>query len=178
MTIAILATDGFEQAELTSPRDHFEKAGHQVEVLSLSGKREIRGWDSDKWGDSVRVDSTLDEADVADYDALILPGGQINPDKLRTERMAIEFIKAFAKTGKPLAAICHAPWLLIEAELVEGKTMTSFKSIRTDLRNAGANVVDLEVATADNMITSRNPDDLPAFNKAIEKALNEVHQAA
>ena len=179
-TIAILATDGFEQSELTSPRDYLRAAGHTVRIISpqLSDQDQaptsIKAWDKDDWGISVDVDDLLSEVSHDAFDALVLPGGQINPDKLRAEASVVEFVRAFAKTGKPVAAICHAPWLLIEAGLVDGKDVTSFKSIRTDLANAGANVKDESVVTDGNLITSRNPDDLPAFNEAIARALDEV----
>ena len=178
--IAILATDGFEQSELISPRDYFREAGHDVDIVSLklSSAKEaptsIKAWDKDDWGVTVPVDKQLGDVSVEDYDALILPGGQMNPDKLRAESSVVEFVRAFAKTGKPLAAVCHAPWLLIEAGLADGRKMTSYTSIRTDLKNAGADVQDRSVVVDDNLITSRNPDDLPAFNKAIAEALASV----
>lgn len=174
--ICILATNGFEQSELIEPRDTLRDAGATVDVVSPeSGK--IRGWQGDDWGDSVSVDAPLDGAKASDYDALVLPGGQINPDLLRADDTAMALIKSFADAGKPIAAVCHAPWLLIEAGLAKGKTMTSYGSIRTDLKNAGANVVDQEVAIDGNLITSRNPDDLPAFSAAIAKAVHEAASA-
>lgn len=172
--VLILATDGFEQAELTKPKANLEKAGIETTVVSLESG-EIKGWDQDDWGDSVTVDKTLDEVSSCEgYDALLLPGGQINPDLLRVEDRAVALVKDFAKAGKPIAAICHAPWLLIEADLVQGKTATCYTSIRTDLKNAGANVVDQEVAIDGNLITSRNPDDIPAFSKALIEAVGET----
>lgn len=174
--ICILATHGFEQSELIDPRDALRGAGAKVDVVSPeSGK--IRGWKGDDWGDSASVDAPLSGASAGDYDALVLPGGQINPDLLRVNDDAMALIKEFADAGKPIAAVCHAPWLLIEAGLAKGKTMTSYGSIRTDLKNAGANVVDQEVAIDGNLITSRNPDDLPAFNAAIAMAVNEAARA-
>ena len=164
--VMILATDGFEQSELMKPKEMLEDAGHTVHVVSLESGS-IKAWDKDDWGKSVSVDKTLSDANVGDYDALLLPGGQINPDLLRVEDKAVSLVREFNDAGKPIAAICHAPWLLIEAGLVEGKTLTSYKSIRTDMKNAGANVVDQEVATDGNIITSRNPDDIPAFTKAL-----------
>ena len=164
--VMILATDGFEQSELMKPKEMLEDAGHTVHVVSLESGS-IKAWDKDDWGKSVTVDKTLGDANVGDYDALLLPGGQINPDLLRVEDKAVSLVREFNDAGKPIAAICHAPWLLIEAGLVEGKTLTSYKSIRTDMKNAGANVVDQEVATDGNIITSRNPDDIPAFTKAL-----------
>ena len=137
--IAILATDGFEQVELTKPKAALEEAGATVHVVSPESGS-IKGWDQDHWGDSVDVDKTLSEADPARYDALVLPGGQINPDKLRIDGDALAFVKAFASAGKPIAAICHGPWLLVETGLAEGRRLTSYKSIRTDLKNAGADV--------------------------------------
>ncbi len=166
--IAILATDGFEQAELTDPKANLEKAGATVDVISIkSGK--IKGWDKTDWGKSVKVDHLVNEVKPSDYDALVLPGGQINPDKLRTDQSAVGFIKQFVESGKPVAAICHGPWGLVEADVVRGKTMTSWPSVHTDLKNAGANWVDREVVQDGNIITSRKPEDIPAFsNKLIE----------
>ena len=172
--VLILATNGFEQSELTKPKANLEKAGIETTVVSLESG-EIKGWDTDDWGDTVKVDKTLDEVSSCEgYDALLLPGGQINPDLLRVEDRAVALVKDFAKAGKPIAAICHAPWLLIEADVVQGKTATSYKSIRTDLKNAGANVVDQEVAIDGNLITSRNPNDIPAFSKALIEAVGET----
>ena len=175
--VLIMATDGFEQSELLKPKEMLEAAGHQVTVASVEDGI-IKGWDEDDWGESVPVDITIGEAEAGDYDALLLPGGQINPDKLRTEEDAIELVRAFEQAGKTIAAICHAPWLLIEAGLVEGRTATSYKSIRTDLENAGAKVVDQEVARDGNLITSRNPDDIPAFTEALIAALARVDEPA
>lgn len=168
--VMILATDGFEQSELMKPRANLEKAGIETAVVSLKAG-EIRGWDQDDWGESVAVDMTLDEASAGDFDALLLPGGQINPDKLRLEDEVIELIKDFDSAGKPIAAICHAPWLLVEANLVDGRTVTGWPSIHTDLMNAGADVVDREVVTDGNLITSRKPEDIPAFSKALIEKL-------
>lgn len=179
-SIAILATDGFEQVELTKPKAALEDAGATVHVVSPESGQ-IKGWDQDHWGDSVDVDKTLSEADASAYDALVLPGGQINPDKLRIDEDALAFVKAFASAGKPIAAICHAPWLLVETGLIEGRTATSYTSIRTDLKNAGANVVDQEVAKDEDgpfvLITSRNPDDIPAFNEAIIETVGAAQPA-
>ncbi len=166
----ILATNGFEQSELEQPKADLEQAGYQTVVVSPQ-TGEIRGFSDQEWGDRVKVDLALDEASAEDFDALVLPGGQINPDILRMNDKAIEMVRSFAKVGKPIAAICHAPWLLIEAGLVDGKTVTSWPSLRTDLKNAGGTVVDQQVAIDGNIITSRNPDDLPAFSKAIINAL-------
>ena len=172
--VLILATNGFEQSELMKPKANLEKAGIETTIVSLESG-EIKGWDTDDWGDSVKVDKTLDEVSNCEgYDALLLPGGQINPDLLRVEDRAVALVKEFAMAGKPIAAICHAPWLLIEADVVQGKTATCYKSIRTDLKNAGANVVDQEVAIDGNLITSRNPNDIPAFSKALIEAVGET----
>ena len=171
--VMILATNGFEQSELMKPKANLENAGIETTVVSLE-KGEIKGWDQDDWGESVGVEKTVDEiSDCSGYDALLLPGGQINPDLLRVNDRAVAIVKEFDAAGKPIAAICHAPWLLIEAGIVEGKTATSYKSIRTDLKNAGANVVDKEVAIDGNIITSRNPDDIPAFSKALIEMLGQ-----
>jgi protease I len=164
--IAILATDGYEQVELTDPRRNLEKAGAKVDVLSIKSGQ-IRGWDKTNWGKSVKVDHLVNEVRSTDYDALVLPGGQINPDKLRTDRNAVAFIKEFVESGKPVAAICHGPWGLIEADVVKGKTVTSWPSVHTDLKNAGAKWVDKEVVQDGNLITSRRPQDIPAFSKAL-----------
>ena len=179
-TLAILATDGFEQSELMQPKADLEAAGATVHVVSLKDG-EIKGWDQDDWGQSVAVDKTVSEATVSDYDALVLPGGQINPDLLRADADAVAFVKAFAEAGMPIAAVCHAPWVVIEAGLAEGRDMTSYTSIRTDLKNAGANVHDKEVVVCQNgpftLITSRNPDDLDAFGTAIIEAVASMETA-
>jgi len=168
--VLILATDGFEQSELTGPKQALEDAGIETTVASPHDG-EIKGWDKTDWGDSVKVDATLDQVSVDEFDALVLPGGQINPDKLRLEDKAVSLVQQFAESGKPVAAICHGPWLLVEADVVDGRTMTSWPSIRTDLRNAGAEVVDEQVVVDGNFITSRKPDDIPAFSKALIEAL-------
>jgi len=174
--VLIIATHGFEQSELTGPRDALNAAGIDTVVASPEAG-EIKGWQHTDWGDTVKVDQTLDAVKADDFDALVLPGGQMNPDVLRLNPAAIALIKSFAEAGKPVAAICHAPWLLAEADLVQGRTVTSWPSIRTDLRNAGANVVDQEVAVDGNLITSRKPDDIPAFSKALIKAVKEASAA-
>ena len=179
--IAILATDGFEQVELTDPRKNVEAAGATTEVLSVKDGSDgvsIRGWKFTDWGDSVRVDKQVNKANVEDYDALILPGGQINPDKLRMEKPAVDFVKKFVQSGKPVAAICHGPWMLIEAGVVKGKTVTSWPSIHTDLINAGAKWVDKEVVEDGNLITSRKPDDIPAFSKKVIEVVAKSPQLA
>ncbi|MGN6357344.1 MAG: type 1 glutamine amidotransferase domain-containing protein [Novosphingobium sp.] len=169
--VLILATDGFEQSELIEPRKALEEAGFET-VLASPESGEIKGWNHTNWGDSVAVDAALDEVSADDFDALLLPGGQMNPDKLRMENRAVEIVEEFDAAGKTIAAICHGPWLLVEADVVDGRTVTSWPSIRTDLENAGADVVDQEVAIDDNFITSRKPDDIPAFNRALIDALN------
>lgn len=168
--VAILATDGFEQVELTEPRKALDDAGAKTEVISPKSG-EIKGWKLKQWGDSVKVDKTLDGARPEDYDALLLPGGVMNPDKLRMEPAAVDFVRSFVAGGRPVAAICHGPWTLVEAGVLRGKTMTSWPSLKTDLRNAGAQWVDQEVCTDGQFITSRKPDDIPAFNRAIIEAI-------
>ena len=161
-TVAILAADGFEQVELTEPMKALKAAGATVEIVSLKSG-EIQGFNHFDKGDTFKVDRSLDETDPSRYEALMLPGGAHNPDQLRVEDKALKFVRAFFDAGKPVAAICHAPWILIDAGVAEGRTLTSYKTIRTDLRNAGANVVDEEVVVDDGLVTSRDPDDLPAF---------------
>jgi protease I len=174
-TIAILATDGFEQVELTEPKRALEQAGATVHVIAPKSGR-IRGWDKTDWGEEVAVDLELERARPGAYDGLVLPGGQINPDKLRLEPQAVAFVHAFFEAGKPVGAICHGPWLLVEADVARGRTVTSFPSIRTDLKNAGANWVDREVVVDQGLVTSRKPDDLPAFNaKLIEEFAEGRH---
>jgi protease I len=168
--IAILATDGFEQVELTEPKKALEQAGAATHVISLKPGK-IKGWKFTEWGDSVAVDKTLDEVKVSEYDLLVLPGGVQNPDKLRVDEHAVAFVQEFAQSGKPVGAICHASWTLIEAGVVKGKTLTSWPSLHTDLKNAGAHWVDQEVVVDGNFITSRKPDDLPAFNQHLIAAL-------
>ncbi|MEJ6398459.1 type 1 glutamine amidotransferase domain-containing protein [Yoonia sp. 208BN28-4] len=170
--ILILSTDGFEQSELCTPRDSLTEQGANIHVATPDGE-EITGWDKDNWGDKVPADLKISDVNVADYDALVLPGGQINPDVLRLNEDAISVIKSFVKEGKIIAAICHAPWLLVEADVVKDREMTSYPSIKTDLVNAGANWVDQEVAISNGIITSRNPDDLPAF---VAKIVEEVEE--
>ena len=176
--VAILATDGFEQVELTEPKKALEQQGAATEVLAPKSG-EIRGWKFKEWGDSVKVDKMLDHAKPGDYDALVLPGGVINPDHLRANEKAVQFVKQFAESGKPVAAICHGPWTLVEAGVVKGRTLTSWPSIKTDLKNAGANWVDKEVVLDGNFITSRKPDDIPAFSrKVIEEIADGKHLKA
>ena len=164
--IAILATDGFEQSELQGPLDGLRKAGFRVDVVSLKAGQ-IRGWKDKDWGQPVEVDVSLEHADAQDYAALVLPGGVMNPDILRTKPEAVEFVRAFDRAGKPLAAICHGPWLLAESGAAKGRKLTSWPSLRTDLENAGAHWQDAEVVVDGHVITSRKPDDIPAFTQAI-----------
>ncbi|WP_461449935.1 type 1 glutamine amidotransferase domain-containing protein [Mucilaginibacter sp.] len=173
--VAILTEEGFEQVELTSPKAALKDAGAIVHVISpKSGK--IKAWDKTNWGIEVDVDKQLDEVSPDDYDALVLPGGVLNPDKLRQNKEAVAFVTAFLKSGKPVAAICHGPQMLIETGLLKGRKLTSFPSLQTDLRNAGAEWVDEEVVVDNGLVTSRTPADLPAFNKkAIEEFAEGVH---
>jgi len=176
--IAILATEGFEQVELTEPRKALDQAGATTHVISPKSGQ-IKAWKFTDWGDTVKVDKTLDQAKASDYDALMLPGGVLNPDHLRTEPKAVNFVREFAQSGKPVAAICHGPWTLIEAGVVKGKKMTSWPSIKTDLKNAGANWVDEQVVLDGNFITSRKPEDIPAFSqKVIEEIADGKHLKA
>ena len=169
--VLIIATNGFEQSELMGPKARLEDAGMKTTVASLEAG-DIRGWKDGDWGESVSVDKLVDDVAASDFDALLLPGGQINPDVLRMNDTVIALVKDFDKAGKPIAAICHAPWLLAEADIIRGKTVTGWPSIRTDLKNAGGNVVDSEAAVDANLITARNPDDIPAFSDALIKAEN------
>ena len=168
--VAILASDGFEQVELTEPKKFLEEHGALTHVIGLT-REPIRGWKFTDWGDTVEVEKEISKAEIHDYDALVLPGGVQNPDNLRQNEDAVRFVREFFRTGKLVAAICHAPWTLISADVVKGKRMTSWPSLKVDLRNAGALWVDQQVEVDDNLITSRKPDDLPAFNKAILEAL-------
>ena len=179
--IAILATEGFEEVELTKPKKALEDAGVTVDVVSPEDRihaGEIRAWDATDWGKNVEVDVKLKDADANSYDALHLPGGVMNPDFLRQNVDAVAFVKAFFEAGKPVSAICHAGWTLIEANVVKGRTMTSWPSLHTDLRNAGAMWVDREVVTDGNLTTSRKPDDLEAFNKQIIEQFGGMKKAA
>jgi protease I len=170
--IAILATDGFEQSELTEPKKILEEAGARTEVISPGSASSIKGWSGKDWGEPVSVDTALKDADAKKYDALVLPGGVMNPDKLRLEEDAIAFIKAFGEADKPIAAICHGPWTLIDAGLVKGKKLTSWPSLKNDLQNAGAHWEDREVVSDGNLITSRKPSDIPAFAQALVTLLS------
>jgi protease I len=170
--IAILATDGFEESELVEPRKALDEAGATTVVIAPKGG-EIKGWKMKDWGDAVKVDKTLADANPHDYDALVLPGGVMNPDNLRMDPAAVNFVRQFVTTGKTVAAICHGPWTLLEAGVLSGRTVTSWPSLKTDLKNAGANWVDQEVAIDGQFITSRKPDDIPAFSKAIIAAVRQ-----
>jgi protease I len=175
--IAILATDGFEYVELVEPRKALDEAGARTEVIApKEGK--IRGWNHTDWGGDVSVDVRLDSADPAHYDALLLPGGVMNPDHLRQDPQAVSFVRAFFEAHKPVAAICHGPWMLVEADVVRGRTLTSWPSLRTDIRNAGGNWVDQEVVTDRGLVTSRKPADIPAFTrKMVEEFAEGKHRA-
>ena len=175
-SVAILATDGFEQTELEEPKRALEQAGARVDVIAPKGGA-IQGFKHHDKGSSVRVDHALNEVSPQDYDALVLPGGVMNPDALRVNTQAVQFVRSFFDEHKPVGAICHGPWTLIEAGVVAGRTLTSFKSIRTDLRNAGANVVDEEVVVDDGLVTSRDPDDLPAFCGKLVEEIGEGRHA-
>ncbi|WP_121066304.1 type 1 glutamine amidotransferase domain-containing protein [Chachezhania antarctica] len=170
--VLIIATNGFEQSELMEPKKQLSEAGATVHVATLDGGA-IKGWKGKDWGDTVDADLKISDVNVDDYICLVLPGGQINPDILRTDKAAVQLVRDFVANDKIVAAICHAPWLLIEAGVVEGREMTSYHSIRTDLKNAGANVVDQEVAISNGIITSRSPDDLDAFVAKIKEEIKE-----
>jgi protease I len=162
--VAILVTDGFEQVELVDPRKALDQAGAETRVVSPKDGR-VRGWNFTDWGDEIPVDVPLSQAKPGDFDALLLPGGVLNPDTLRMDDNAVAFVQAFLDAGKPVAAICHGPWTLIETGKIRGRRMTSWPSLKTDLKNAGADWVDQEVVVQDNLVTSRKPDDIPAFNR-------------
>jgi len=174
--VAILATDGFEESELREPREALLQAGAFVDLISLEAGA-IKGWKDGDWGDTEQVDRAVADANADDYDALLLPGGVMNPDKLRMNADAVAFVRAFFDQHKPVAAICHGPWILAEADVVRGRRLTSYPSIRTDLTNAGADWVDAEVVVDNGLITSRSPKDLPAFNaKLLEEIAEGAHQ--
>jgi protease I len=174
--IAILATHGFEQSELEGPQQTLKQAGATVDVVSPTDG-EIKGWQDKDWGRPVKVDRPLGKVSAGDYDALVIPGGQINPDLLRVNEQAVDLVKAFYNAGKPIAAICHGPWVLIEAGIMKGRRGTSYKSIKTDMENAGAQWSDQQVVTDEGIITSRMPADIPAFcEKIAEEVLEGPHQ--
>lgn len=170
--VAILVEDGFEQVELTSPKQALEDAGAQTFIVSPKPDK-VKGWEHTKWGQEFPVDVTIEQANANDYDALLLPGGVMNPDKLRTNQPVIHFVCSFFEQRKPVAAICHGPWVLVEAGVLRGRTVTSYHSIQTDLKNAGANWIDQEVVVDQGLVTSRNPDDLPAFNRKLVEEVSE-----
>jgi protease I len=173
--VAFLATDMFEQVELTEPWKAVERAGGKPELVSIESG-EIQGFEHYDKAKTFRVDRTVEESSASDYDALVLPGGVGNPDRLRTDENAVRFVTEFFEQGKPVAAICHAPWMLVEAGVARGRTLTSYPSIRTDVRNAGGNWVDREVVVDEGLVTSRSPDDLPAFcAKVVEEIAEGVH---
>jgi protease I len=175
--IMILAATGFEQSELMVPKQKLEEAGATVDIVSLK-VGQIRGWQNGDWGDSIDVDRTIDAVTVDEYDALVIPGGQINPDLLRADKDAVAFVRDFFDSKKPIAAICHAPWVLVEAGIAKGRQMTSYHSMATDVKNAGANWVDKKVVVDHGLITSRSPDDLEAFSaKIIEEVEEGPHEA-
>jgi len=164
--VAILVADGFEQVELTGPRQALDAAGAETQIVSPA-KGKVKGWQHTEWGDEMKVDVPLDQARADQFDALLLPGGVMNPDHLRRNPQAQQLVKAFFDADKPVAAICHGPWTLIDAGVARGRKMTSYETIQTDLKNAGVQWVDQEVVIDGNLTTSRKPDDIPAFNKAI-----------
>jgi protease I len=175
--VAALVANGFEQVELTEPKKALEQAGARVDVVSPE-PGQVRGWNHAHWGDALTVDTPLDAARADDYDALLLPGGVMNPDHLRMNPKAVDLVKQFVQAGKPIAAICHGPWTLIEAGGVRGRTLTSWPSLKTDLRNAGANWVDEEVVTDHGLVTSRKPSDIPAFNRKVIEEFGEAAHTA
>ena len=173
LKVAILATDGVEQVELLKPREALREAGADTKVISPnSGK--IKGWNHTEWGEQIQVDVELSSANPRDFDALLLPGGVQNPDKLRMEPKAVQFVKSFFEAGKPVAAICHAPWTILEAGEAKGLRITSWPSLKTDLKNAGAEWVDEEMVRDRNVVSSRKPDDIPAFNRGMVELFSEA----
>jgi len=174
--VAILVEDGFEQVEMTSPKEALEAAGAKTYIVSPKTDK-VKGWDHSKWGQEFPVDVAIEQANATNYDALLLPGGVMNPDKLRTNKKAVQFVRSFFDQAKPVAAICHGPWMLVEADVVEGRMVTSYPSIQTDLKNAGASWVDKEVVVDRGLVTSRKPDDLPAFNSKMIEEVGEGQHA-
>ena len=171
--VAILVEDGFEEVEMTGPREALDRAGAETRIVSPKGDP-VRGWRFTDWGGYFPIDEPLDQAKPDEFDALLLPGGVMNPDKLRMQPKAVAFVKAFFDAGKPVAAICHGPWTIIETGAARGRRMAAWPSLRTDLRNAGAEWVDQEAVVDDNLVTSRNPDDIPAFNRAMIELFGRV----
>ena len=175
--VAILVTDGFEQVELTEPRQALTQAGAETRIVSPKNDQ-VRGWNFTDWGDKFPVDVHLDKARADDFDALLLPGGVMNPDFLRLQPKAIEFVKAFFAADKPVAAICHGPWTIIEADVARGKRIAAWPSLKTDLRNAGAQWIDEEVVVDGRLVSSRKPDDIPAFNREMISLFNQARSHA
>jgi protease I len=174
--VAILVTDGFEQIELTSPQRALQDAGAQTCIIAPAEAKRVQGWKDSDWGDSFAVDVSLTGARAEDYDALLLPGGVLNADKLKIEPAAIQFAREFFNQGKPVAAICHGPWILVDAEVLQGRALTSFPALKKDLQNAGAEWFDREVIVDNGLVTSRKPADLAAFNeKMIAEFAEDVH---
>jgi protease I len=169
MNVAVLVADGFEQVEMTEPRKALIEAGASTVLISPAEGGQVKGWKHDHWGDRFAVQETLDQAQPEAFDALLLPGGVMNPDKLRMDPRAVAFVKGFFDAGKPVAAICHGPWTVLEAGAARGRRMTSWPSLQTDLRNGGADWVDQEVVESNGLVTSRKPDDIPAFNREMLK---------
>lgn len=172
--VAILIADGFEQVEMTEPRKALEAAGASAKIV-LPGEGKVKGWQHTQWGDEFPVDVPLDSANPGSFDALLLPGGVMNPDKLRMNSKAVQFVRHFWDAGKPIAAICHGPWLLAESGIARDRRLTSYPSIKTDLKNAGADWVDEPVVTDSGVVTSRKPDDIPAFNQKMIEEFAEGH---
>lgn len=177
LKVAILVDDGFEQVELTEPRKALDDAGATTQIVSPRDQQ-VRGWKFTEWGDSLPVDVKLDGAKAQDFDALLLPGGVINPDSLRMQPKAVAFIKAFFEAGKPVGAICHGPWTIIEADAARGRQIAAWPSLKTDLRNAGAEWMDQEVVVDGNLVSSRMPDDIPAFNRALIQRFGQAKAPA
>jgi protease I len=177
LKVAILVEDGFEQAELMKPRQALDDAGATTSVVSPK-REKVRGWDMTEWGKTIPVDAHLDSAKADEFDALLLPGGVMNPDKLRMQPQAVAFVRSFFDANKPVAVICHGPWTVLEANAVRGRKITSWPSLQTDLRNAGAHWVDEECVVDGNMVSSRKPDDIPAFNRHMIELFSQVHAAA
>lgn len=171
--IAILVEEGFEQVELTKPKQALEQEGAVTHIISPNKNNEIKAWNHSDWGDKFKVDKKLNDVKADEYDGLLLPGGVMNPDNLRVNQEAVGFVNKFMESGKPVAAICHGPWTLIETGKVKGRKMTSYPTLKTDLKNAGAEWVDQEVVVDQGLVTSRNPDDIPAFNKKIVEEFAE-----
>jgi protease I len=175
--VAILVTDGFEQVEMTEPRHALDKVGAKT-VLVTPHSGDVKGWNKTDWGDKFPVDATLDQVRPQQFDALLLPGGVMNPDRLRMDPKAVQFVKGFAAEGKPIAAICHGPWLLVETGIVRGHTITSWPSLKTDIENAGGHWEDRTVIADDDLVTSRKPDDIPAFNEKMIELFASPRRAA